>query len=406
MILWMILTLMTAAVAVYVAAPFLRRLDAAAAAKAGASELGIYRDQLAEVDREQTSGLIQTGEAEQARAEIKRRLLAADKTAAGAGAGTPLTALEHKFVFLTTTGLVVLGSVILYALMGSPQVPSGVPGAAPPSAPAPVASEGAAAPADGKQADVESMIGKLVARLQANPNDAEGWRMLGWSYLRTERNAQAVEAYRKAVALEPKSAVSQSSLGEALVRTAEGKVTPEASAAFDAALALDAKDPSARFFKGLAKQQAGDAKAAVEDWIALLKDSAPDADYVADLRQRITETAQQIGLDVSSRLPASPATAAAPASPGPTSGDAAAIESMTPEQQKAMIASMVDRLDKRLEASPRDVEGWIKLMQARKVLDDPTAAKAALGRALAAFADSSADQERIKAAAAKLGLQP
>ena len=110
MILWLILTAMTAAAAIYVAAPFLRPVDKAAAEQS--SELGIFRDQLAEIDKEAAAGSIEPEAAEQARAEVKRRMLVADKLAASAVAARPLSALEYKFAFLTITGLTILLSLI------------------------------------------------------------------------------------------------------------------------------------------------------------------------------------------------------------------------------------------------------------------------------------------------------
>ena len=70
-----------------------------------------------------------------------------------------------------------------------------------------------------------------------------------------------------------------------------------------------------------------------------------------------------------------------------------------------MIRGMVDRLAERLEKSPRDAEGWIKLIRSRSVLGETDKAKAALQKAWEVFADAPAEQERIAAAAKDLGVE-
>ncbi len=425
MTLWIILTLMTAAAAAYVAAPFLRPINRSDAEKS--SDLGIFRDQLAEVDREAAAGLIEPAAAESARTEIKRRMLAADKVAAGASEAKPLTALEYKFAFQTITALTVLGSVILYAYNGNPGMPSSIRmqgtqlgQAASTDAPAatPAMSSGPSA------SDVDTAIAKLAARLQANPDDVKGWAMLGWSYLGTNKFAEAAEAYRKASALDPKNPSIKSGLSQALIKSADGKVTPEALAVIEEVLALDPKDPGARFDKGLAKLQAGNAKGAVDDWIAELKDAGPEDKWPGELRTRIIETAKENGIDVSGRLPAevaaaSPAPAPAVAVPGksvvmpapgapptlgPTQADIDAAKTMSASDQQTMIKGMVERLAAKLEANPKNVEGWIQLMRSRKVMGDLDNAKVAFKRALTVFTDAADEKSKLKVAAGELGI--
>ncbi len=422
MTLWLILTLMTAAAAVYVAAPFLRPIDKTAATQS--SDLGIFRDQLAEVDREAASGLIEPAAAEQARTEIKRRMLAADKAAASVGEAKPLTALEYQFTFLTITALTVLGSVILYAFNGSSNLPSSIrmqgailgPAASTEVPAQPAQASGQAMDTSAPSiADVDTAIAKLSARLKANPSDLQGWAMLGWSYLGTGKYPEAIAAYRKAAELDPKSAAIKAGLSNAMVRAADGKVTPEALALIDEALAIDPKQPGARFDKGMAKLQAGDAKGAIEVWIAQLKDATPDDAWGPEVRSSILDTAQKAKIDVSGRLP--PVTGAAAAAPvassaptamgaaaGPSQSDIAAAQTMTTEDRNAMIKGMVDRLAQKLETNPKNIDGWIQLMRSRKVLGDVEAAKVAFKRALTVFADAADEKGKLKAAAGELGI--
>jgi cytochrome c-type biogenesis protein CcmH len=250
-----------------------------------------------------------------------------------------------------------------------------------------------------------------VAISQAgNGNDAaaapgaKDWRVVGWAYAEKGDAAQAATAYRHAAALEPGNAENWSSLGEAL-QTTSAAVVPEAAAAFDKALKLDPSDPRARFFKAVQTDLGGDHKKAVDLWLALLRDTPSGAPWEADLRRTIEQSAARNRIDLAGRMPApgtgSTATAAIP---GPTPEQLAAASSIPPGRQDEMVDAMVERLAGRLKASPRDADGWIRLMRSRMVLNQADAAKDALRSGLAAFARDAATQGRLRSAAAELGV--
>src|SRR5262249_42617793 len=137
--------------------------------------------------------------------------------------------------------------------------------------------------------DLEAAIGQLEARLQANPGDQDGWRLLARSYDELGQPEKAAEAARRAAALGANSGETpdQSAHGEDLVTAAGGTVGPEARAAFAAALASDPTDPRARFFLGLAAAQDGKADDALQRWLALEHDSPPGAPWLDGLRANI-----------------------------------------------------------------------------------------------------------------------
>ena len=142
------------------------------------------------------------------------------------------------------------------------------------------------APTESQTPSVDDVIAKLEKRLADNPDDAEGWRMLGWSYFQTERFAEAATALRKATKLDPDHAETFSFLGESLVLASntEGRIPRDARVAFDKALKLDPKDARARYFKAVAMDLAGNHRRAINAWFALLADT-PD-----QLRSLLTET--------------------------------------------------------------------------------------------------------------------
>ena len=211
--------------------------------------------------------------------------------------------------------------------------------------------------------------------------------MLGMSFFETQRFAESATAYKRAAELTPASAESWSNLGEALVLASQGKFPPDAKAAFVKARERDPKDTRARYFLAVEKDIIGDHKGAINDWIALLKDSPPDAPWQSDVRGLITNVAAKEKIDVRARLAALPVL--------PVQQPAAA------DQQQAVIASMVDGLAKKLQDNPKDIDGWIMLMRSYSVLGRGADAASAKKSALAANPESAAS---LNAAAAQLGV--
>ena len=246
------------------------------------------------------------------------------------------------------------------------------------------------------------MIVQLEAQLRQTPEDVNGWRLLGWSYFQTGRFADAAEAYGRAATLEPTNAEHFSAQGEALVQAGGGQVTPAALTAFRGALRADPQDPRARYFVAVEMDQRGEREAAMTAWIDLINSAPAGAPWAAEVRTFVEDLARERGQDISSRLrpaPAgSPAPAAAPSGmPGPTAAQVAEAGSMSEADRQAMIQGMVGGLEERLRASPRDRDGWVRLMRARMVLGDSTAATAAYRNGLRAFADSPTEQAALTA---------
>jgi cytochrome c-type biogenesis protein CcmH len=170
--------------------------------------------------------------------------------------------------------------------------------------------------------DVDTMIAKLIARLERQPNDVNGWKMLGWSYLNMDRPDEAAKAYETALKLEP-------------------------------------------------------GNAEIEKWL----DAAKSAQVAAR-------------------------TSPSHSTPGPSADDIKSAKSLSDPQRSSMVHDMVERLAARLETSPNDENGWLRLMSSRTTLGEKDAAKAALTKALAVFANDAAARTRLIAAARELGLEP
>jgi cytochrome c-type biogenesis protein CcmH len=205
-----------------------------------------------------------------------------------------------------------------------------------------------------------------------------------------------VDAYRHAADLSGHRADIMGDWGEAQVLAAEGRVTPAAREAFEAALADKENAPRSRYYLALAKMQQGDPKSALQAWVDLAADAPADAEWLPLVRQRIIEAAAKLGVDpstlkTSSGMPSQAAVAAT----------AQATGNASPEDRRAMIEGMVGKLAARLEQQPDDVEGWARLGRSYMVLKEPAKAREAYARALQLKpGDASLEQALAEAAAA------
>jgi cytochrome c-type biogenesis protein CcmH len=258
-------------------------------------------------------------------------------------------------------------------------------------------------------AEPAGSIGDLTRRANAAPNDAAAWQKLGFAQFDAGNFTEAVAAYARATTISPQNAVLWSSLGEARVMASRSDPMPAAALdAFHKAIALDPKDPRARYFLAVQKDLQGDHQAALGEWLALLKDTPAGAPWDNDLQRTIEQVGKINKIDVSSRLAAAtadrPTDAAAPSTmaiPGPSKQQLAAASSLPPGAQQTMAEGMVARLAAKLKADPSNVDGWIMLMRSYRTLGRDAEAKAALAKAVAANSSRAAE---LRSAAASLGV--
>ncbi|MBU0864149.1 MAG: tetratricopeptide repeat protein [Alphaproteobacteria bacterium] len=296
----------------------------------------------------------------------------------------------------TNRVILIVAFVLLAAAIGYAIWRDSAPAGADPAVP------NAAAPSD--------QLAALEARTKSEPNSAEAWTALGAARFDLSDFAGAAAAYEKATALSPESAGLWSALGEARVMGSDSDPMPAAAlAAFDKAIALDAKDPRARYFLAVKKDIGGDHRGAINDWFALLADTPQGAPWDADLRRTIEQVGAIHKIDVASRLAstqARPLTAdempvAARGIPGPSRADMEAASQLPKGQQDQMIQGMVDGLEAKLKANPADVDRWIMLMRSRMTLGETAKAAQALKDGIAA---NPAAAGRLKAQAQLLGV--
>ncbi|MEE2761441.1 MAG: hypothetical protein VYE18_08355 [Pseudomonadota bacterium] len=173
----------------------------------------------------------------------------------------------------------------------------------------------------------------------------------------------------------PDDPIMHVELAEALFMAAGQSFDPDSVGALDKALEIEPRLPKALFYRGLAHRQAGDNRAAVQDWTNLVAVSPPDAPYLISVRGQIAAAAKEGNIDLSTIRPRFTSTK------GPTAEELEAASQMSVDERQAFIRSMVTRLTTRLQEEPGDAAGWRRLARAYQVLGEPKKAADAEARA-------------------------
>jgi cytochrome c-type biogenesis protein CcmH len=354
MTLWFVFALMTAAAIFAVLWP----LGRAGRPQNDATEAAVYKDQLAEIDRDVAAGLIGSSEAEAARVEIGRRLLVAVDSQRDLPIASNIR-LRRSAAVIALVGLPIVAAA-LYLPLGSPWLDD-----------FPLAQR---TRAPGVTQPLDNLVEQVEAHLEKNPADGRGWNVLAPVLAKLGRYDDAVRAYRNSITYNGDSAQRRADLGEALAAAAGGVVTSEAKAEFERAVALNADEFKARYFLGLAAEQDGRSSEAASIWHAMLARAPTDAPW----RPLVQAALARVGGSTAPAL----------------SDDAvAAAKDMNETDRGAMIRGMVERLASRLKQNGDDVEGWLRLVRAYMVMGDRDKAKSALTDARQAVAN---DAERLR----------
>ena len=301
--------------------------------------------------------------------DIDRRLLGLSQQVAQASASS----LKDQTLTRLAVGLAIilpLGAALIYAALGRPDLRDNplVDRAAE------IASRSETITATKK--NLAQNLARAQAATVATPDDIESWLKLAEAAASVNDSATEIRALRMARQLTNDDPSVLSLLAEALSRAADGQVTVPARDLIDTVLATDPNEPRALFLSGLAAFQDGDYQAAVTRWQRLLSISTADAPWLPIVLANIAQAAEAGGI-------------ALPPVNGPDADSIAAAADMTAKDRQAMILSMVESLRDRLDETPDDTEGWLRLARAYDVLGDRAAAFTALARATESAPDDA-----------------
>jgi cytochrome c-type biogenesis protein CcmH len=386
-LLWVILASLTAIVLFVLLRPL------AAGGKAGyapeAHDAAVYRDQLEEIESDRARGLIDETEAEAARIEIARRLLAADSRARESSPSKIKDSRAKTATIVVALALPLL-ALGLYLVYGSPRLPD-QPLSARLEDPA-------------SERNLAALVARVEARLRQHPEEGQGWEVIAPVYLSWGRYGDAAEAYGQAIRLLGESAKRLSGRGQALVLANNGVVTEEARQALERALALDATLMEPRILLAIAKEQDGNFAEAIADWRSLLAKADADAPWRKMVETRIAAAEAQLAGRLIGGTESQDAPPGAQGEGGPTPDEIAKAQNMNPAERQAMVEQMVQGLAARLDRNGDDLAGWLKLVRAYSMLERKDEARKALERAKSRFRGNAQALEQLDRLAAEIGL--
>lgn len=391
MLLWIVFLVLTAASLVACLWPLVRSSRAPARAE---FDKAVYKDQLAEIDADLARGLISANEAEAARTEILRRLLASEeaRTAPGdgpAGNRARLRSSSPKLALYAGVAAIPLLALPIYLTVGAPDKPD-----------QPLASRVAPAKSNSR---IASLIARVEKHLDKNPGDGKGWDVLAPVYLREGRFQDAKNAFARAVKILGPSANRLLGMAEAGIFANKGIVAEEERKLLDLVLRAEPKRAKARFWIAMSKEQDGKLADAAKDYGAMLADAPAGAPWrkmvstrLAFIRRKMTKAGMA--------LAKAPAKAGA-ALPGPTPEDVRSAGRMSKDDRAAMINQMVAGLAERLSNDGGNVNEWSRLIRSYVVLNRRSDAKEALARARKALKGSVQALEQLDALERRLKLK-
>ncbi len=412
---WLVAGLAGALMLGALAAPLIWRRAGQISAPSAAHDEQIYRDQMTEIDRDLARGALSPEEAEQSRAEIGRRLIAAAEAAERtAGAGRAPAPVSWMLTLVLALGLG-LGGRELYLWLGRPgygdvSLKARVaasdawrgsrPGQA--EAEAEVAAS-ATASGPGPDPDHLDLVERLRTVLAGRPDDLKGHRLLAENLGQLGQWADAVAAQRDVLRIAGADAAGSDyvDLAEYMILAAGGYVSPEAEAVLVKGLERDPREPRGRYYSGLALWQADRPDLAYGIWMQLWNDGPPNAPWIAALAEQLPQVAQAAGR----RPPETPpGGTVAPGLGGPGAADIAAAQAMPDEDRQAMIAGMVEGLETRLFDGGGSAEEWIRLVRSLGVLGEAERARAAYEKGQVALAGDPGGLAGLTEAAKAAGL--
>ena len=336
---WLILLVVLVASAWWV----LRASARGEAQEGDRSDLDVYANQVTEIDRDLMQGRISDDAADAGRLEIGRRLVKARERVLTQGPRV------NRLVLGGIAGGIALLAGGLYIVAGSPS-----------QADLPFqARERELLSRDPATLSEEEILVLLQERARVNPDDPQPHALMGQVLKSVGRDQDALRAYQAVLRRTPNDAEAIAEAAGILMRLNDGKIGADAQAAFDAALKINPRSPSARFYLGLGEWQSGRRDAALAAWTSAYQ-------ALAD---------QPAGQDL---IAVRAAAAMSQLERGPDAPAQAGGASMNPADQSAFIASMVESRTARLAANPNDVALRLSVVRVLMMTGQTEAARTTL----------------------------
>jgi len=260
--------LLLAVVLAFLLPPLWLGLRRQAAADRKAANLAIFRDQLAELEREKAEGTLAEADFEQARGELQKRLL--EEVDRGEEALQPASHAPTRKTAIVLAIALPLLALSGYTLLGNPR---GLD-------PAQTMAQPKMTPEQ-----INAMVEKLAQKVEANPDDLQGWLMLARSYKVLGRYDEAVKAYARAEKAVLQDPDLLANYAETLAMASGNQgLQGKPSDLVSKALKLDPQHGHSLFLAGAAAMERGDRQAAIRYWETLLPQVEPGSEIDQMLR--------------------------------------------------------------------------------------------------------------------------
>lgn len=290
---WAVSALLAVFVLFFLLRPLLLKRDDSGVSR-GAANLAIYREQLRELDADLANGTLRQADYDAARRELEARLLEDVSEAGTPEDGKP----GGRGVAYALAALLPIAAIGLYLLIGSPAALD----------PDQAAGEGGAHGISAQQ--IEALVQKLAEKMEKNPEDGEGWKMLGRSYSALGKHKAAAEAYAKASQRLPKDAQLLADYADALAMAQGRSLAGEPEKLVLRALDIDPANLKALALAGTAAYERKDFATAARYWERMLPHVEPDSENAQQIRSNIQEARSLAGEKPATKAPASPPSAA------------------------------------------------------------------------------------------------
>jgi cytochrome c-type biogenesis protein CcmH len=257
--------------------------------------LSVFKQQLAELDSDLEAGILDQERYDAAKVDLEKELLSdisddACDSAAPSTKGARWMALSALLVPLT--------AILFYQLQGSPQIIQRL-------AEQQAGGDTQQAHTQGR-ASMEELVRRLAAKLEEQPDNPQGWYMLGRSYVAMNQLPDALKAFERAIELDSENVGVLLAYAEAIAATSDNDFTGQAAPLIEKAYQLEPENPNALWMTGIGAYQRGDYQSALSRWEklqAMLPAQSDDKSLEA-VNSAIADARKQLGLaPAESQLP-------------------------------------------------------------------------------------------------------
>jgi len=404
MIFWVITFLICALISIF----FYRTITQEAPDIVPNSDLEVYKDQLLNIDKELSRGIIAIDEAERIKAEVSRRILELGKRKQFVlKKETKVSGLIFSTIFLI---ILIVGGSFIYQEFGAPgyanisqsqrikNANELLKGRA--TQEKLLQDRGSQQNFKTPEGNYGELVKKLRQKVAERPTDLEGLKLLAGIEAKIGNIDEAVKAQQQFLKVLGDSASDLDffNYADLLINQVDGVVSPESEKALRSALRINPQNGGAMYYIGLMLAQNDRPDLALRLWKQLLKSENLEAPWIPLIRDDIERLAVLAG-DTKFKSPLIELT------PGPTAEDVDIASKMRNEERQGMIRGMVSRLSERLSTDGGSPNEWARLINALGVLGEIQSAKSAWKEAKNIFKGSPTSLEILNTAAQKIGLK-